>query len=262
MGNDSHATLAMVRMQQLVVARNKMGVANLRFVEIWRNCPRCCHHSPNPPNPPHEIGNGMHIQNCRTKWLHQNDFQYLRGRLIAARQWTLDRLHITLGRPTPFAQQQWTSLPRELQAAGPHTRGQVEGEASNVCLHCVPNTLWWSRATVHNVCDMSNSLDAAGIPHNGMPITMSGIVRWNSCMGATRGAGCPSRICWLWWHIGPIETFFFAGNGLRQGLDKRQWIGPSRRSSLDGRSWMADDCVVIPETAGKENKPNGVCEYE
>ena len=137
------------------------------------------------------------------------------------------------------------SMPREFQAFRPHTRGHAGGQASNAWLHCVPTALWWSQATIHSVCDMWVRLGTGGIPHNGMPIAKSGIVCWISCMGATRRAGCPSRICRFWGHIGPIEMLFFCRECLMPRAQRAatKWTKQevvSGWEELDGGWFMAD----------------------
>lgn len=110
-----------------------------------------------------------------------------------------------------------------------------------VSLHCVPITLHWSRATNHSMCNMWIRVGAIGLPYNGMSNTKAGIMCWYSCMSTTWETGCPSGICRLWRHIGPIETPFFAGIFLCQGYDEWRRVGPTTMQGcvmMGGARWQ------------------------
>ena len=157
----------------------------------------------------------------------------------------MDGLTIILSISAPFTQEQWMSLSGEIHASRPNIDGHDELEASNVCLHCVPITLQRPQATNHNMCNMWIFFGAISLICNVMSNTKARIMCWWSCMSATWGLGCPSRICWLWRHISPIKTPFFAGNFLCQEHDGRGYIEQSTMLCEDGRSWMTGDWSQI-----------------
>ena len=184
-------------------------------------------------------GNGLHTRNCCTCRLHQGGFQYLRCRLVAMCQCALDGLHITLGTPAPFTQQQWASLPREFQASRPDIRGHVGWEASNVCLHCVPITLQWSRAYIHNVCDMWTRFCTIGIPYNGVSNTKARIMCWYSCTSATRGVGGPSHICRREDTLDQLKRRFLRGISCAKGTTSANGLDrPQGCAGMGGVGWQ------------------------
>ena len=104
------------------------------------------------------------------------------------------------------------------------------------CLHCVPITLQWSRATIHTMCNMCIRFGTIGFSYNDMWNTKAGIMYVYSWMSAMWVIVAHPAYVSFEDTLAQSKRCFFVGNFFCQGHHKWQWIGPTTRLCEDRRS--------------------------